>query len=72
MNMSGRQAMANSWINFLEKLNNHFQMVERVMTKVHPKCQQAYTCDLIKNAASNYSIIPNSISLTLFSSVYNK
>ena len=53
--MSGRQAMANSWINFLEKLNSHFQMVDRVMTKVHPKCQQAYTCDLIKNA-SNFTV----------------
>ena len=57
--MSGRQASINgedSWINLLMKLNGHLQMVNRVVTKIYPKCQQAYTCDLIKNTdLKNYS-----------------
>ena len=60
MNMSGRKANTNfeeSWMDFLMNLNNHLQMVDRVVTKVYPKCHQAYKCDLIKNTnLDNYSL----------------
>ena len=73
MNMSGRQvgeSLESSWMNFLERLNNHLQMVNRVVTKVHPKCHRAYTCDSIENVFNHY--MPNNMPLNLFSHGYNK
>ena len=53
MNMGGRQMFeeyassehqSHNFMNFVETINDRFQMVDHAIQKVYPSCHEAYQC----------------------------